>query len=126
MLAASYASASPSLADPAGSNAIVAAVAWLEATLLGTAATTIAVIAVSWIGFGMLAGRVNIRRRLTVILGCFLLFGASTIVTGIRSSLAGDSRVVRSYPPPSPPPAIPPPPPPRPYDPYAGASVPAR
>ncbi len=123
MAFASHASASLSLADPGGSSSIVAAVAWLEGTLLGPVATIIAVIAVSWIGLTMLTGHVNMRQGLTVILGCFVLFGAPTIVAGIRSTLPTGSQAAPSYPPPPPPPAIAWPPPGS-YDPYAGASVP--
>jgi type IV secretory pathway VirB2 component (pilin) len=124
---ASYPSAS--LADPAGSSVFVAAVSWLEATLLGTVATTIAVIAVSTVGLMMLAGRVSIRYGLTVIAGCFILFGASTIVAGIQSSLAGGDRGAALYAPEPTASAAPPPlpaPPPANNDPYAGASVPTR
>lgn len=129
MLLASYASTTRSLSDPAGSSVLVAAVAWLQATLLGTVATTIAVIAIASVGLMMLAGRVNIRYGLTVIAGSFILFGASAIVAGIQSSLAG--LAAAPYPP-SPaiaaPPPAPPPMAPQPADrdPYAGASVPTR
>lgn len=127
---ASYASASRSLADPPGSSVLAAAVSWLQATLLGTVATTIAVIAIASVGLMMLTGRVNVRYGLTVILGSFILFGASTIVAGIQSSLAGsDVGAVPYAPPPiAAPPVAPPPLGPQPAnnDPYAGASVPTR
>lgn len=77
------------LADPPGSSALVAAVQWLEATLLGTIATTIAVTCVAWVGVMMLSGRVNIRHGVTTILGCFLLFGAASIAAGIRCAAEG-------------------------------------
>lgn len=119
-----------SLADsPAGSSALVAAISWLQDVLLGTVATSIAVIAVAAIGFGMLTGRVNIRHGATVILGCFILFGASTIVSGLRYAASGAGGyaappvIVAAPPPPSPPRARPTGVP-APYDPYAGASVP--
>nr|WP_022685005.1 TrbC/VirB2 family protein [Sphingomonas phyllosphaerae] len=72
--------------DPAGSGAIVGAVSWLQGTLLGTVATVVAVIAVASVGFMMLTGRMNWRYGATVILGCFILFGAAGIVGGIRST----------------------------------------
>jgi type IV secretion system protein VirB2 len=56
-----------SLADPAGSSVIVASVAWLEGTLLGTLATTTAIIAVASVGYMSLSGRLNIRHGATVI-----------------------------------------------------------
>jgi type IV secretory pathway VirB2 component (pilin) len=117
-----------SLADPAGARVLVAAVSWLQATLLGTVATTIAVIAVASVGLMMLSGRVNIRHGLTVIAGSFILFGSSAIVAGIQYSLAGGEAARFTPPPIAAPPLAPPPMEPRPAnpDPYAGASVPAR
>ncbi|WP_233503397.1 TrbC/VirB2 family protein [Sphingomonas psychrotolerans] len=87
----SFASALPaaaqdSLSDPAGSGVIVSAVRWLEGTLLGTVATVVAVIAVATVGLLMLTGRINWRYGATVILGCFILFGAASIVAGIQST----------------------------------------
>jgi type IV secretion system protein VirB2 len=75
--------------DPAGSGAIINAVNWLQGTLLGTVATIVAVIAVASVGFMMLTGRVNWRHGAVVILGCFILFGAASIVGGIRTAAAG-------------------------------------
>lgn len=117
---------SGSLADPSGSGAIVAAMAWLQGTLLGTLATTVAVVAVAWVGLMMLSGRVNLRHGLTVIAGCFILFGASAIAAGIRA--VAEAGPVAYVAPPSTPPPAPPPPAPAPVnaDPYAGAAVPGR
>ena len=78
-------------ADPAGSGPIVAALGWLRDTLLGNVATAVAVIAVAMVGFMMLTGRMNWRFGATVILGCFILFGAASIVAGIQST-AGMAR----------------------------------
>lgn len=72
--------------DPAGSGPIVAALGWLQGTLLGNVATAVAVIAVAMVGFMMLTGRMNWRFGATVIVGCFVLFGASAIVTGIQTT----------------------------------------
>lgn len=74
--------------DPAGSGPIVAALGWLQGTLLGNVATAVAVIAVAMVGFMMLTGRMNWRFGATVILGCFVLFGASAIVSGIQATAA--------------------------------------
>jgi type IV secretion system protein VirB2 len=73
-------------ADPAGSGPIVAALGWLQGTLLGNVATAVAVIAVAMVGFMMLTGRMNWRFGATVIIGCFVLFGAGAIVSGIQST----------------------------------------
>lgn len=86
--------ATPALAqyaapDPAGSGPIVGAIGWLQGTLLGNVATAVAVIAVAGVGFGMLTGRINWRYGATVVLGLFILFGAASIVGGIRSVAGG-------------------------------------
>lgn len=72
--------------DPQGSGPILAAVEWLQGTLLGNVATAVAVIAVALVGFMMLTGRMNWRYGVTVIVGCFILFGAASIVSGIQSA----------------------------------------
>ncbi|QDX27373.1 TrbC/VirB2 family protein [Sphingomonas suaedae] len=106
-------------------SALVTAAEWIQGTLLGTLATTIAVIAIAWIGLGMLTGRIDLRRGATVVLGCFVLFGAPTIAAGLMR--LGDASGTRA----AEPIALAPPAPivtpsPVPYDPYAGASVPVR
>jgi len=73
-------------ADPQGSGPILAALLWLQGTLLGNVATAVAVMAVAAVGLMMLTGRLNWRMGVTVILGCFILFGASAIVAGIRQA----------------------------------------
>jgi type IV secretion system protein VirB2 len=85
-LVSTAAAAQDSLSDPAGSGVIVSAVRWLQGTLLGTVATVVAVIAVASVGFLMLTGRINWRYGAVVILGCFILFGAASIVAGIQST----------------------------------------
>lgn len=121
------ASVSGSLSDPAGASPLVAAVLWLQNTLLGTIATTVAVIAVASVGVMMLTGRLELRRGATVIVGCFVLFGATSIAAGIRSATSGFGDQAAE------PPQTPvssgvvvPAQPPANYDPYAGASVPPR
>lgn len=113
-----------SLADPAGASVLGAAIGWLQATLLGTLATTIAIIAVACVGLMMLSGRINLRHGLTVIAGSFVLFGATTIVAGIQSMAGTDLAGGYAPPPVAPPPPLPALPPANP-DPYAGASVPS-
>ncbi len=72
--------------DPQGSGPILAALLWLQGTLMGNVATAVAVMAVAAVGLMMLTGRINWRMGATVILGCFILFGASAIVSGIRQA----------------------------------------
>jgi type IV secretory pathway VirB2 component (pilin) len=143
-LAWGYAYSSPSLADPDGSGAIVAAVQWLQNTLLGTVATTVAVICVATVGLMMLSGRIDLRRGASVVVGCFILFGASSIAAGIQGFAASGPVsadpviLVEPWVTPAPPvqPPLPPvsapdpyglaPPAPASADPYAGAAVPTR
>ncbi len=75
--------------DPQGSGPIVAALGWLQGTLLGNVATAVAVMAVAAVGFMMLTGRLNWRFGATVIIGVFILFGAGTIVAGIQGAAGG-------------------------------------
>ena len=119
-----YASMSASLADPPGSSVIVAAVAWIEGTLLGTVATTITIIAVASVGFMLFTGRVNYRHGLSVIIGSFILFGATSIMAGLQALMTGAETTEVAFVAEPPPPVIPSPPPrPANYDPFAGASV---
>jgi type IV secretion system protein VirB2 len=116
-----------SLGEPPDASVILPAAQWIEATLLGNLATAVAIIAVASIGFAMLTGRIDVRRGGTIILGCFILFGAQTIAKGLRGA-AANSDIQNSEPASIPPPTFA-----RPtktdaanpgYDPYAGASVP--
>ncbi len=76
-------------ADPAGSSPILAALNWVQGTLLGNVATSAAVIAIAVVGFLMLTGRIEWRRGIVVIVGAFIIFGAASIVAGIRSLASG-------------------------------------
>lgn len=117
--------------DIAGSGAIASAVAWLDGLALGALASVIAIIAVASIGLLWLSGRIDVRRAARVIVGSFIIFGASTIANGIVGALSGSGQYEQV-------PAVPPPPPPvvvtasgrpltnTPYDPYAGAALPPR
>lgn len=116
---------------PPVQGALAAAVQWLESALLGSVATTVAVIAVSCVGLLMLSGRVDVRRGAQVIFGCFILFGASSIAGGIVRALgdAGSAPEIAAPPPAQPayaPAAAKPPGNAVPYDPYAGAALPSR
>ncbi len=74
-----------SLSDPPSTSAVTAATDWITGLIFGPLATAIAVIAVAWIGISMLSGRVDIRRGLAAVFGCFLLFGAKGIADGLES-----------------------------------------
>jgi type IV secretion system protein VirB2 len=83
---AQYLAAQDLTTDPQGAGVVVNAMRWMQGTLLGTVATVAAVIAIASVGFLMLTGRVNWRHGGVVILGCFILFGAASIVAGIQSA----------------------------------------
>ena len=112
--------------------AIFAAVSWIEGTLLGTTATVVATIAVAAVGFMMFTGRIDWRLGARTILGCFLLFGASTIAAGlltVAQHSRGDYAATSVDMPIGPSPTVTAPvaaAPSKsdPFDPYAGAAVP--
>lgn len=83
-----------------------------------------AVISVAAVGLMMLSGRVDLRRGASVILGCFILLGASSIAAGIQSVAQGDSGAAYTPVPREVPPRPAPPPPAANPDPFAGAAVP--
>lgn len=114
-----------SVQAPQSGGALANAVVWLVEAVTGTAATAVAIIAVALLGFLMLGGRIPARRGVALITGCFLLFSAALVSSGITGFL-------QSVPPggevlPTPQPALSPIiPRAAPYDPYAGAAVPTR
>lgn len=116
-----------SLADPPADSPIADGVSWIQGVALGTTATAIAVLAVAAIGLLMLSGRIELRRGTTVAIGCFILFGASSIAAALVSLTGSETQSPYALPPnldplpsrlrlPAPSPTV--------YDPYAGASVP--
>lgn len=116
-----------SLSDPPGGSPIADATAWVQGAALGTIATSVAVVAVAAIGLLMLSGRLELRRGITVVVGCFILFGAAGIAAALTGLAGADAQPRQSSAPDqgqlssqlqssAPPPAT--------YDPYAGASVP--
>jgi len=119
-------------ADSPPLSPIGSAVTWLQGALLGSIATTAAVVAVASVGYLMLAGRIDVRRAVQVVFGCFILFGASSIAQGIMAGVNGlGSHPVEAdaEPPlvPAPQPAVSyPQKPAQPFDPYAGAAVPTQ
>lgn len=74
---------------PQGASPLLSAVTWMQDSLMGNVATVVAIMAVGVVGFMMLTGRLNWRYGATVILGCFILFGAATIVGGIQAAAGG-------------------------------------
>jgi type IV secretory pathway VirB2 component (pilin) len=117
-----------SLSDPPAGSPVAEGIFWMQSAALGTASTVVAVIAVAAVGLLMLSGRLELRRGLAVVAGCFILFGASAIAAALTGSggelkeenrpQPGESNRLRgSLRAPDQPASA--------YDPYAGASVPA-
>jgi len=112
--------------DLPASTALPAALDWIEDLLLGPLATSVAVISVAGVGFLMLTGRFDVRRAARVVLGCFLIFGASAISAGLQSAITAAASQSNTTPPPLP---LPSPVEVRgssasAYDPYAGVTIP--
>jgi len=96
---------------------------WMRGVLGGSVATSLCVIAIAFLGFLLLTGRLRVRRSAEVVLGCFLLLGAGMLAAqllaiGVASSPAAPAEPLVQHeakPASAPPPAN--------YDPYAGASL---
>lgn len=115
------------LTEPDGGRALVEAAIWWQTLATGTVATLTATIAVAIVGLLMLQGRLPLRRGVTVVLGCFMLFGARTIADGLLNvSHRATGETVAAQVPIPPAPVATAPPQPTVYDPYAGAAVPVR
>lgn len=103
-------------------GSLVDALRWIEVTITGQAATAIAVIVFAGLGFAMMRGRMPKERAMVAVLGCFVIFSAGMIASGILGavrlatplSVSPDLPLV--YLPVSPRPTSP--------DPFPGASLP--
>lgn len=103
---------------------LIAAIEWIVGALLGSVAMSASMLAIAALGILSFLGRAPFRRAMLVVLGCFILFSAISIGTGMArgvepsdNSVYAAGGIAPSYVPIMPSPA--------PYDPYAGAAVPA-
>lgn len=80
------------------SDPLLEAVRWIEQLMFGRAATYIAIIAIAGIGAAMLAGKVDRNRALAALVGCFVVFGAATIGSGIAGDPTAAPELVRADP----------------------------
>lgn len=64
-------------------SALVDAANWIEGFVQGPIASSIAALAIAALGFSMLRGRLPIRRGLSAVVGCSILFGAPVIARGL-------------------------------------------
>lgn len=74
------------LPPPPGTNSLSVAAQWTADILTGPVATSLAVISIAAIGYLMLNGRLDVRRGLRIVLGCFILFGAPAVAVGLRNA----------------------------------------
>ena len=107
-------------------TAIEIAATWILTALTGPITIALGTLAVTFIGYSALVGRLSYRRAGAVVLGLFLIFGASSL----SNALMSDRRIeppIRGAPPNDIPNVV------KsetggstlaPYDPYAGAAVP--
>jgi type IV secretory pathway VirB2 component (pilin) len=75
--------------DPETISSLDRAIGWVQTLLVGPVATAVAIIAVASIGFGMLQGRIDSGKAARRLLGCFILFGASSIATAFVDAGGG-------------------------------------
>jgi type IV secretory pathway VirB2 component (pilin) len=110
-------------------GSIASSVEWIQDLLTGQLSVALSVLAIALLGYAMLLGRVQLAAAARVVVGCFILSGASTIATTLLATQ--QSGAVAD--PPASPPAIqwsePPPPLPapeatgvNPFDPYANSA----
>lgn len=74
------------------SGSIGEAARFVAAVLSGSLAMGLAILALAGVGLAMLTGRLEVRRGLATILGCFLMVGAPAIARGILGFSAADVR----------------------------------
>lgn len=116
----------PISSDSADIDAISGAIRWVEGLLTGTIATGATIAAVATVGLSMLAGRLDWRKGTTVVLGCFVLFGAPAIaagIGGIAKAVTERDPIAENAPEVTEPLASIGPTQPSVYDPYSGAAV---
>lgn len=75
---------------PYEESSLFNAARWVEGVSQGSVAASIATLAIAALAFRMLRGEYPMRRALSVILGCFIVFGASYIVRGLAGSVLTD------------------------------------
>lgn len=112
-----------SLFEAGGVTPMVESARWIEGVVLGEVALGVCVIGVALIGAMMLAGRLPIREGGRIVVGCFVLLGASVIATGMLELAASPFTPQQSVLQPSVRSTLRPELPRASYNPYAQASV---
>ncbi|MFL0357588.1 TrbC/VirB2 family protein [Erythrobacter sp. GH1-10] len=79
------------LFEPASGSGIGSSVDWLGGALFGEVAVVLCVLAVAFVGFLLLTGRLAVREGARVMMGCILPLGAPLIAMAlIENSGRGD------------------------------------
>ena len=89
MIASSVLTVAPSLFAPPAAPVLPAAAQWLSSALLGSVAVSLCVLAVAFVGFALMSGRLAVREGVRVALGCFVVLGAPAIALGLESVTDG-------------------------------------
>ena len=116
-----------SLLEPPGQSVLARTMLWVEDLAFGSIATAVAILTVAMVGVMLLTGRLDLRRGTTVILGCFILFGARSISLAFQADPVDPSVAMPATMIAGPVPstvAVSPQAFTRTYDPYAGAATP--
>ena len=83
---------STSLFDAPVGDPVQESSGWITAVITGELAIALCTLAVAFLGFLLLTGRLPVRRGALIILGCFVLLGAPASASGISGvwSLASE------------------------------------
>jgi type IV secretory pathway VirB2 component (pilin) len=68
-------------------NVLISALTMLQHMLLGPVAVSIAVVVIGGLGYLTMFGRLDRRDAIRLLLGCFAIFGASSIAAGILRAM---------------------------------------
>lgn len=82
-------------AAPVDRGSLATASQWLEGLLTGELVSVLAVVGVALLGYGMMSGRIAVRKAVKVVLGCFILFGSSSIARTLVEMRSDDVAIVR-------------------------------
>lgn len=65
--------------EPQGTSAIEPAIIWLAELIAGSFGLVLMMLAIAIYGLGLLSGQLQVKRGVSVVLGCFVLIGASQL-----------------------------------------------
>lgn len=80
---------SPTMAFAQDATPVEGVLEWFVGVLQGSIARSFAIIAVCFLGYMAMTGRLAWMMAFSIIIGIALIFGAATLVDSIRSTAAG-------------------------------------